>query len=881
MFLQLYSQVQKPFVRPVFRSSPVRYRLTAKFRLASQAKQGISFKKAKWQRNSTEFPSLGQARMRPSPAPYAAAAAASALKLSVSIACVQGGTFATEAEAERAAVKFRNLVQFGKERAPPQNHFRRTASTAEFKRRQAEREERKTARHERLKQMDADELRRTVGHSIASKRADCIKALADALQQGKVYTLIRPASEAGETPVIGDGNEATQTQKYRVENIARGLKHYYELLQQKFYSILATGEAPDIGFHDLELAEQASGPHPYSARTLTEIYHPEFQRNGGFKHDGRGQYDREWIMNEEDMLIRFQKYMMYEKYLTIDKTEEFVNGPKFLGGKMKDEDGNTVLDDDGNELLEKDRLEKYGVKFPVCRDTVWHWMLRAGAQCTRDGNTQTYYTDNHNRPDVVEYREKDYTPHMLDIEDRMYAWLQLNATELAEIQEHHPGLTPRREINTDDGTVYEFHVDDSEAFIALRSELEYGGMLKADAVPVCKPARANWVCKEQHTYAACRCHLPVIGTGQDESIFHSNAMSVIVWKVNGKGQLRKKGQGEGRMVSAFVDSARGFGLPMNEDELAAVNASHTAHDPQAEPLTESPGLRYLKYGKMTTAAGTASGREGSWDNEKMVQQTVDYMDAAEVLYPGHQIHFQFDWSSGHSKRSDDGLCVGNMNWGYGGKQTALRDSKLTAGCIGPFPTTVTVHTADGPQTMDYGLQVGDTQSFVYGESAAGLPVLPPFNKLDAPRVDLCDADGKVTAHGFEGKCKGIAQILFETGWWNPDVKMLSKMPPKCKVTGLRRDNGQPLPPKDSIGDYLLAKRPDFAAEMSELQKVFRHQFTKQTKYANIRLSFSDLLWQHHITSSYQLLNLPDSAQPRLLCPMLFLFVRSFTHEGIF
>ena len=277
------------------------------------------------------------------------------------------------------------------------------------------------------------------------------------------------------------------------------------------------------------------------------------------------------------------------------------------------------------------------------------------------------------------------------------------------------------------------------------------------------------------------------------------------------------------MVSAFNDSARGFYLPCSTDELTKINEHRAARDPDAEPLTESPGVRYLKYGKKTTNTGANSGKEGSWDNEKMVKQTIDYMDAAETLYPGRQIHFQFDWSSGHSKRSDDGLCVGNMNWGYGGKQTALRSSKLTAGCIGPFPTTVAVHTTGGGvQQVDYGLKVGDTQSFVYGvSSAAGTtpPPLPPFDNPRAPRADVCNDDGKVLTEGFEGKCKGIKQILFETGWWNPAVKMLSKMPAKCKITGNRRDNDQPLPPENTIGDRLLASRPDFVAEMSELQKV--------------------------------------------------------------
>ena len=63
--LQVYTQVQKPFTQPVFRSSPVRYRLTAKYRTAAQADRSVSFTKAKKKRHSTEFPALGQARLSP------------------------------------------------------------------------------------------------------------------------------------------------------------------------------------------------------------------------------------------------------------------------------------------------------------------------------------------------------------------------------------------------------------------------------------------------------------------------------------------------------------------------------------------------------------------------------------------------------------------------------------------------------------------------------------------------------------------------------------------------------------------------------------------------------------------------------------------------
>jgi hypothetical protein len=216
----------------------------------------------------------------------------------------------------------------------------------------------------------------------------------------------------------------------------------------------------------------------------------------------------------------------------------------------------------------------------------------------------------------------------------------------------------------------------------------------------------------------------------------------------------------------------------------------------------------------------------------MVLQTIDYMDAAEILYPDHQLHFQFDWSSGHSKRSDDGLSVGNMNWGFGGKQTLLRPTVLTADCIGPYPTTVNI----GGQVVDYGVKAGETQVFGYGVSAAGQPPpLPPFNKLDAPRQDAPNRNGKEGSitEGFEGKCKGMAQVLFETGWWKPSVDgkpvMLAKMPAACKITGRNRKDDSPLPSPDTVGSIVLAARADFAAEMSELQKVCHNrQF-----YANI------------------------------------------------
>jgi hypothetical protein len=78
--------------------------------------------------------------------------------------------------------------------------------------------------------------------------------------------------------------------------------------------------------------------------------------------------------------------------------------------------------------------------------------------------------------------------------------------------------------------------------------------------------------------------------------------------------------------------------------------------------------------------------------------------------------------------------------------------------------------------------------------------------------------------GFEGKPKGIAQILFESGWWHPTNKMVASMPRLNKLTGKRFDNGKDPPSEDMVGELVLAARADFQAELSELAKVSSFSF---------------------------------------------------------
>jgi hypothetical protein len=59
-----------------------------------------------------------------------------------------------------------------------------------------------------------------------------------------------------------------------------------------------------------------------------------------------------------------------------------------------------------------------------------------------------------------------------------------------------------------------------------------------------------------------------------------------------------------------------------------------------------------------------------------------------------------------------------------------------------------------------------------------------------------------------------------TGWdCGPGIPGEGLTSRKCKVTGERYDGKGPLPAEDRVGELVLAKRPDFATELSELGKV--------------------------------------------------------------
>jgi hypothetical protein len=197
------------------------------------------------------------------------------------------------------------------------------------------------------------------------------------------------------------------------------------------------------------------------------------------------------------------------------------------------------------------------------------------------------------------------------------------------------------------------------------------------------------------------------------------------------------------MVSAVQDEVRGFGFPMTEEELARVNAFRK--DAGRPELKESPGKRFLKYGK---------NKEGYWDYDMFATQVVDLLDCIEVLYPGHQIVLEVDWSQGHAKKLPQGLYVSDVNLHPGGskeKKGTMRSTNITAECLKSGEL-------DGTRRGKALLEVGGVQHFAFRRGDR-------VNPHDAEKCKLVKENKHV------GELKGLRQILWERGLWQPPEKL--------------------------------------------------------------------------------------------------------------
>jgi hypothetical protein len=113
--------------------------------------------------------------------------------------------------------------------------------------------------------------------------------------------------------------------------------------------------------------------------------------------------------------------------------------------------------------------------------------------------------------------------------------------------------------------------------------------------------------------------------------------------------------------------------------------------------------------------------QGYWTYDHMVLQFEDCVDVVKVLYCEFDYIFLFDHSCGHDRKRSDGMCVDSIRKGFGGKQSAMRDTMIaTAEYLGPFGHSV---------------EVGTSQKMLFGSTDVGPFWLSPEER-ESHRNDI-------------------------------------------------------------------------------------------------------------------------------------------------
>jgi hypothetical protein len=346
-----------------------------------------------------------------------------------------------------------------------------------------------------------------------------------------------------------------------------------------------------------------------------------------------------------------------------------------------------------------------------------------------------------------------------------------------------------------------------------------------------------FLCHHRHNPNVCRCNRPIYHIGQDEAVFKQFAMSARTWSILGKTKLRPKTEGMGIMVSAVFDEWRGFGLQLTESEVNLINnvreaAALLAGVPPRKKIQvgDSPGLIFFQY-------GNGKGKQGYWDGVKFQEQCIDFMDVLEILYPDMQILLEVDHSSGHLKEQSDGLMVNAMGIRWGGKTVPKRDSVMEEGCLGENPPFVNGRqlTLGSVQKMKF--EVGDEGPFYEPRalrhdtpmSAEEIvkekekrkrkkPVSVSDNDVEGEGgVDVGAQDAPYVSQGFEGKNKGIKQILYERGLYLDGMqgRQAASVKEKYLIAGMAHK----IVPDHLDAHAVLSACPDFQFERTALQNV--------------------------------------------------------------
>jgi hypothetical protein len=185
-------------------------------------------------------------------------------------------------------------------------------------------------------------------------------------------------------------------------------------------------------------------------------------------------------------------------------------------------------------------------------------------------------------------------------------------------------------------------------------------------------------------------------------------------------------------------------------------------------------------------------------NHHMVLQFEDCVNVVKVLYPEYDHIFLFDHSCGHDRKRPDGLCVNSMRKGFlGGKQTVMRDSKMESEeCLGQFRGLLSVSASQrmhfvpsdaGPYWMTDAESIQIERTVHLGKNKTIPNKVDLLKELQSKGVTakgrkdelqiMCkqkniprEEELDEVVEGWEGKPKGMLQILWEQGFINPAKK---------------------------------------------------------------------------------------------------------------
>ena len=457
--------------------------------------------------------------------------------------------------------------------------------------------------------------------------------------------------------------------------------------------------------------------YPTNSQTVRR-WHAEYRTHGKiliYRHPSKNSIPLPRILvdnPEQAMSIRTFVRTNLDR-LSVEKVYTYIDEtiiPRIASGfidRNQQEWNKGTGDDEIQCLTKKDLLKHYGLRnFGIT--TAWRWMRALGMRY--DERRKNYYVDGHERDDVVVSRWI-FIRKYLQREIQMHRWVQITEKEMQKLDDNLINVGYHY-VHPDTGeSMYEFHVDANKSFQTFSHTTDYGGNLS--------------VRKDPNTKI-------IFSFGHDEAIFNQYAFSSKCWSgCDGEQPIVPKSEGAGIMYSCLQSREFGFGfrrLTVAEvtrinrlkrrgkkylDESAA-RASQNGTVTKKEFTTEdNPFARSFLYG---------ANQEGYWSYDHFIIQLEDIMDVMNVLFnpDDYEVHILVDHSCGHDRQKPDGLNVGEMNSGYGGKQRHIHDTVIVKGCLGKFESI---------------MSVGDTQSMVFLPNDDG-----PFYMSENERAELKKGD---------------------------------------------------------------------------------------------------------------------------------------------